>query len=1049
MPAMFNFAPENKLIKRITNSNNRMKKVFTLTLATIAMVASISAQTITGVEAEKMISGAALIRINAATNTAKYVQFKKGAEVDFASFDTWMHRAMKLNSSITFHLINTEHDQLGMVHYRYQQAVNDLLVDGTMIIAHTKSNKMTSVTIDMVGSIGGMQTIVNVSETEAFQAALRHVHAKKYRWQDAASENQIKEATGNENATYFPTAELMIAAVNGENITGNYRAAYRFDIYASEPWQRTYVFVDAATGAVIAEQNRIHDVNRNATAHTQYSGIRTMITDSLAGHYRLQETGRGLGIKTYNNQTNNNPQNVDFINATTDWNQVNANLDQYATDAHYGAEKTYDFYDSTFNRNSIDDAGLALLSYVHVEVNLVNAFWDGSVMSYGDGDGATYNPLTSMEITGHEITHGFTQYTANFAGGGEPGAMNEAMSDCFGVSVRRMGQQATLVDWSVGDQIGGGTFRDMAVPANTSNPVCYQGVNWDFANQEVHQNSTPFSHCYYLVTMGGSGTNEFSETYNITGIGLLKAEKIWYRMQAVYNTTNSQYIDARDNCVQAAVDLFGGCSPEVVAVTNAWYAVHVGAAFVVTPPVANFTALSTTYCSVPSSVPFINTTTNGGNYRWSFGDGDTSSLQNPVHQYNAPGVYTVKLVTNGTCGVDSITQISFIDIHPPVAPVSTSPITINCNASAILYAFGSDTMKWYNQATGGNPIAVGGTYTTPNLTANTTYYVESEITGPHDFDTPDDNTIGAGGYFTNSTDRYNIFDVLNPCTLVSVLVYGQSAGSTVIELRNSAGTPINSMTVNIPDGPSRVYLYFPLTVGTNYQLGVNGTTNLYRSTAGINYPYNDAAGYVSITTSNAAPTVRYYYFYNWELGTDTCISVRTPVNVVINGPVASFTQSQVGNTVTFTNTSTGSTSWLWNFGDNTTSAQTNPTHTYTNDGTYTVTLYAYNGACVDSFTQTLVIFTTGLNPTDANAFLSIFPNPVADELGINLNAKDSGKEWSVKMIDMIGRTVATATITSVAGNKQIILHLDGIAAGIYTLELQNNGTKLIRKIVKE
>src|SRR6185436_10154831 len=98
---------------------------------------------------------------------------------------------------------------------------------------------------------------------------------------------------------------------------------------------------------------------------------------------------------------NNNtyPNNaVNFQDTDNDWNNVNGNLDQYATDAHFGMEKTYDFYDSIYNLNSIDGNGTALYGFVHFGNNYFNAFWDASGMYFGDGDGL---PLTTLDNTGH------------------------------------------------------------------------------------------------------------------------------------------------------------------------------------------------------------------------------------------------------------------------------------------------------------------------------------------------------------------------------------------------------------------------------------------------------------------------------------------------------------------------------------------------------------------------------------------------------------------------------------------------------------------------
>ena len=113
---------------------------------------------------------------------------------------------------------------------------------------------------------------------------------------------------------------------------------------------------------------------------------------------------------------------VDFTDADNTWNNVNANKDQYATDGHWGTEKTYDYYLTKHNRNSVDNAGFALNSYVHTNLvafgyaNNINAFWDGTRMTYGDGGVSgttTYTPLTALDVCGHEITHGVTERTSN------------------------------------------------------------------------------------------------------------------------------------------------------------------------------------------------------------------------------------------------------------------------------------------------------------------------------------------------------------------------------------------------------------------------------------------------------------------------------------------------------------------------------------------------------------------------------------------------------------------------------------------------------------
>ena len=1031
-----------------------MKKIYLFAISTLIIINVNSQTTIKGAAADKKIHGAEIIRVTNDTKIPEYVQFRQGSEIDVDNFQAWLHSAFNLSASIGIKLLSTEKDKLGMVHYRYQQTINGIPVEGTMYIAHTKNNKVVSVNGIIFDKFNNTDAAPSLSEDAALQNALNYTHADEYRWQSAVHEAEIKEITDNTNATWFPKAELVFASPKGNRTAANYRLAYKFDIYADKPLKRNYVFVDAVSGKIIAEQNRILDINTPAAAYTVYSGHRNITTDSYSSGYRLEETARGLGcnLKTYNNQKQANATGTtDFNNATTTWNNINSNLDQYATDAHWGGEKTYDFYDSIFNRNSIDGNGYNLISFVHVDVSLVNAFWDGTEMNYGDGDSTQgYTPLTTLDVTGHEISHGLTQFTSALNGGAgtaEPGAINEGFSDCMGNSIRHYALNSTTVDWLIGDLIGGTPFRDMANPKSIQNPDTYLGQYWDAAQQEVHQNSTVFSHCYYLVAMGGSGTNDNSSVYNVTGLGIDKAEQIWFRANTVYFFPTTQYADARTYCIQAAVDLYGGCSPEVIAVTDAWYAVGVGAAFVPGATVCSFAANPTSYCALPANVSFVNTTTNGSNYTWDFGDGQFSSANNPVHTYTTAGSFTVKLSANSNCGIDSTTSTNYINISPPTSPVVTSPVNINCGTAATLSASGT-ALKWYTQPTGGTAIDTGTTYTTPVLNSSATYYVQTVITSPNVYSNPLDSALGAGSMLGYA--HYEVFTVNQACTLLSVLVYAQGAGNRTITLNNSAGTVLNTVTINVPNGQSRVALNFPLAVGTNYQLAATGTPNLYRNSAGASYPYTDPAGLVTITTNDVPDPARFYYFYDWQLAPAPCTSALVPVVVNVNGGVSpTFNYNQSNNTFVFNNTTATSTSWLWTFGDGNSSASQNPTYTYAANGTYTVTLHATNGVCSDSITETVTVTTTGINSYSNTNALSVFPNPATDNLQISFNTTESGKEWTIKLNTVLAETLITKKITTVSGSNQLSLNLSELANGIYFLELQTNEEKIVRRIEKQ
>ena len=185
-----------------------------------------------------------------------------------------------------------------------------------------------------------------------------------------------------------------------------YRLAYKFNIYAHEPLSRAEIYADAVTGEILRENEIIHHVDTPGIAHTAYSGERDIIADSFGGTYRLRDLSRGNGVRTFDMNTGTSyGASVDFIDADNDWNNVNPQKDEYATDAHWGAEMTYDYFFDVHSRNSIDNTGFQLNSYVHYGTAYYNAFWDGSRMTYGDGPGGGITPLTSIDIAAHEVTH--------------------------------------------------------------------------------------------------------------------------------------------------------------------------------------------------------------------------------------------------------------------------------------------------------------------------------------------------------------------------------------------------------------------------------------------------------------------------------------------------------------------------------------------------------------------------------------------------------------------------------------------------------------------
>jgi len=469
-----------------------------------------------------------------------------------------------------------EQDARGFSHYRYQQYLNGIRIENASLVVHVNNGKISSQNGKWIKDFpGNLASRPSITESAALALALKSIGAAKYKWEIPAEEEFLKREQNDPGATFYPKGTLVYYSGERDVLPSALRLAYQFDVYAQNPVSRQLIFVDAVSGNILGTRELIHETNATGTAQTAYSGTQTITSDYTGATYRLRETGRGNGINTYNLQTGTNYATaVDFTDADNNWNNVNPAKDQYATDAHWATEKTYDYYFLKYGRNSIDNAGMALNSYLHYSVGYFNAFWDGSRMTYGDGDATNGNrPLTSLDVCGHEITHGVTERTSALVYSNESGAMNEAFSDIFGTAIEAFARPSNA-DWLIGGDFY--TIRSMSNPNAYGDPDTYLGTNWYSGSSDnggVHTNSGVLNFWFYLLTTGGSGVNDHGTNYSVTGIGMDKAAAIAYRLNTFYLVSTSDYYSARTLGIQAAEDLYGPGSPEAVATDNAFTAV--------------------------------------------------------------------------------------------------------------------------------------------------------------------------------------------------------------------------------------------------------------------------------------------------------------------------------------------------------------------------------------------------------------------------------------------------------------------------------------------
>lgn len=273
-----------------------------------------------------------------------------------------------------------------------------------------------------------------------------------------------------------------------------------------------------------------------------------------------------------------------------------ASGDIAVNEAYDGSGVTYDLYSDVFNRNSIDGNGMRLDSTVHYRVGYDNAFWDGEQMVYGDGDEdlpadeRLFNRFTiAIDVIGHELTHGVTQFEAKLQYFQQPGALNESMSDVFGSLVKQyqLRQIASEADWIIGaglltSNVNGVGIRSMKAPGTAyDDPVLGKDpqpahmrdyVNTISDNGGVHINSGIPNHAFYVIAL------------ELGGFAWEKAGQIWYVTLKDKLTATSRFQDCANLTYQVAGELYGAGSIEQQAVKKGWDAVGLTVGGGPTPP---------------------------------------------------------------------------------------------------------------------------------------------------------------------------------------------------------------------------------------------------------------------------------------------------------------------------------------------------------------------------------------------------------------------------------------------------------------------------------
>ncbi|MCX7921207.1 MAG: M4 family metallopeptidase [Clostridia bacterium] len=484
---------------------------------------------------------------------------KSAEEIVFDYIDSNKEK-FKLYSSAkeSFIVKSVEKDSNGYVLLRTQQTYKGVTVFGyeqKMVV--DSSGVLTSISGTVVPNLDNhtkLKLKAKITSAEALQAA--------------------ESALGFNPAYELAPSSNLVVYLKGDE--ASYAYCVNLNFLSPEPGNWFY-FVDAVSGEIIDKYNTIDSVTGTNTTNQGigvFGDTKTLsvVKSSSNSYHYLQDNTRGGGIYTYNASNRSTLPGTHMYDTDGYWNST---IQRAGVDAHYYAGVTYDYYKNTFGRNSYNRSGAVIRSTVHYGNKYNNAFWNGSQMVYGDGDGSTFTSFSgSLDVVAHELTHAVTGYEANLTYQYESGAISEAYSDIFGTLTEFYANNSP--DWLVGEDIytpgiSGDALRSMSNPTLYNQPDHYsKRYTGTSDNGGVHINSGIINKAAYLMAQGGTHYG-----VNVPAIGQSAMGAIFYDSLYYYVTSSETMSQLRAHLVQSATKLYGSTSTQVDAVKKAFDAVGV------------------------------------------------------------------------------------------------------------------------------------------------------------------------------------------------------------------------------------------------------------------------------------------------------------------------------------------------------------------------------------------------------------------------------------------------------------------------------------------
>ncbi|CAN7572476.1 M4 family metallopeptidase [Pseudoduganella sp. LjRoot289] len=451
-----------------------------------------------------------------------------------------------------------------------------------------------------------------LSSADAIAAAVKSVApGGVHRWAPQAELLIYPVMKSVRVASALNKAESALNAMDLEEVVDRYELAYLVKTRMADSRKKLVyhdTMVNARTGAIISQWETLQTVV--GTGNSQYNGQVPISTTLSGSTYSMKDATRGVGgtfggmaITNANHAPESNPTAGSiYTNSSNTWGDgqqyisggstTSANGQTAAVNALWGLMNTYDAMKNVLGWQSLDGNNTATYIAVHVDNNYDNAFFDPNCKCMYIGDGSSFKSLGSIDVIGHEMSHGVIDATSDLVYAGESGGLNESNSDIGGEMVEayaRAGGTGTAIpnsgnDWQMGTEISktGQPLRWMIKPSKDGqSPNAWSST---IKNLNVHYSSGPNNRMFYFLAQG-SNSSTASDAYSsylnkqplaMTGIGNDKAYRIWFKAATTKFTSSTNYADARNKVLLAAEELYGVGSAEATAVKRAYAAINVG-----------------------------------------------------------------------------------------------------------------------------------------------------------------------------------------------------------------------------------------------------------------------------------------------------------------------------------------------------------------------------------------------------------------------------------------------------------------------------------------